>query len=225
MPCDDPACLVVREHDHEPIRRRADVGYLCRRCSDRLVREIAEIPDLYAQLPAVDEHATGDGERVGRGKLSGSPALVSLGVLVLTDPSGFTMEGDGVMPVAPTLAGWCQIVTEELGMTPRSETIVGYCELLRANHRRICGQLWVDEYAGDIRRMWTSLRHYSLAPRPIGRCWGRIRNRPFGGCGVLLYPPAPGTTTIVCPNIECGRTYTGPEIVKLAIQHEREGVA
>lgn len=212
------------EHD---LRRRADIGYLCRRCADHLTRLVKEIPDLYAQLPAADDPTQGDsGEKVKRGKVTGSPALVRLDVLVLTDLSVFTFEGDGVMPILPALAGWGQIIEEELGLRPQSDTIVGYCDLFTTWHTKIYAQPWIDEYDIDIRKMHRALRHVSLAPRPLGRCWGRIRNRPHGGCGALLYPPEdPNETTIRCPNIHCGRTYTGVELVKLGIQAEREGVA
>lgn len=226
IPCDSLVCAAVGDHDHPPILRRADVGYLCRQCSDRLLREVAEIPDLYAQLPAPDEHAQGDGgEKVAHGKLTGSPALVNLAVLVLTDTGLRETEGDGVMPVAPMLGGWALIVEEELGIKAQSDTIVGYCDVFRQWHTRMCSQLWVDEYAGDIRRAWAALRRYSTAPRPLGRCWGRIRNLPHGGCGAWLYPSTDGSETIICPNPRCGRRYTGPDIVKLAIQQERDEVA
>ena len=224
-PCRDEACLILGEHNHDPILRRARVGNLCGPCLEQLRGMLGEIPDWWAQLPSIYDIGQADeGEYVSHGKATGSPALIRLDVMVLQG-HGEQYDGDGVMPVRQTLGGWVQIIDEELGLKPTSDTITAWCQMMRVWVTKLAAQQWIDELYADIAAVHRALRRACRAPGPVGRCWGRIRNLPHGGCGRLLYPPADGTNVITCPNERCGRTYTGSELVKLAIQAEREGVA
>lgn len=221
--CTADQCLTTGEHDHEPLRRRATVGLLCKRCDEQLTEAVHDIPDLWAQMPGLYDTGHAEGEKVSHGKVTGSPSLIRLDVMVLNGSSvGGQYEGDGVMPVWPTIGGWIQILAEELGTVAKSDTIAQWCDLLRRMHPTICRQPWVDEYWADMVAIRQALRRTTGAPPPVGRCFGHLANRP---CGRLLYPPAPGETEIVCPDEKCGRRYSGAELLKLQIQGEREGVA
>lgn len=223
--CDSLVCAALGDHDHEPDRRRAAVGLLCQRCADRLDDAIAQIPDLWATLPSVYDTGASDGERVSHGKVSGSPALVRLDVMVLSAASVTgAYPGDGVMPIRSTIGGWAQIIEEELGLKPQSDTVTGWLDIMRTWKRKVYAQPWIDELWKDLTDCHRALRTACRAPAPLGRCWGRIRNLPHGGCGRLLYAPLDGGE-VVCPNEKCGRRYAGPDLVKLAIQQEREGTA
>lgn len=224
--CTSLVCAAVGDHDHEPDRRRADVGLLCQRCADRLDDAIAQIPDLWAALPGIyDTGGSGDGERISRGKITGSPALIRLDVMVLDSRDALTVfAGDGVMPVVPMVGGWAQVIEEELGLKAQSDDITGWLGVMRTWKQKVYAQPWIDELWKDLTDAHRALRAACRAPAPLGRCWGRIRNLPHGGCGRLLYAPIDGGD-VVCPNEKCGRRYTGADLVKLAIQAEREGVA
>ncbi len=231
-PCRCDEYLVTGTCDHE-LRIVADVGYLCGRCSERLEQAVHEIPDLWTALPGLYDtgHSDQFAEKVTHGKVTGSPARIRHDAMVLGatafDRKGSTAayEGDGVMPVMPTIAGWVDIIEEDLGLKPQGDSLTAWCSLLRTWHKRICSQPWVDKYWRDLIAVHRALRHATGSGAPIGRCWGRVKNRADGGCGRMLYAPPPGVETVTCPNDRCGRTYDGPELIKLAIQGEREGIA
>lgn len=228
-PCRQDQCIADPENCEHDTRIRATVGLLCDRCSERLLEAVDDLPDLWAQMPGLYDtsHGIEYGDKISRGGRTGSPSLIRLDVMVLQanafDRPGSTAayEGDGVMPVWPTLNGWLAIIEDELGLTPAGDTMSQAATMLHTWHQRICAQPWIDEYWTDLTSIRRSLRRTTGAPGPIARCWGRIANR--DDCGRLLYPPPPGNDTITCRH--CGRTYTGAEIIKLSIQGEREGIA
>ena len=208
--------------------RSAVRGVLCGSCWSQLDEAMHDLPDLLALFGDTElepgQHGVGEGRR---GKVSGSPALIRLDVMVAR---GWGSEGDGVEPVWPLVLGWLDRVTETLGVqaTP-DDQVRPFSFLARwldsiAAHRDLAGP-----FVTDMRRLWGMLRRVTGAPKPIGRCFGWSPTRP---CGRALYPPEvtpprpgerPALLRIKCPSIECGRTYTGAEILKLQIQQEREG--
>lgn len=213
--CRSEACAVVGEHDHEPIRRRADVGLLCLRCSDRIIDALDDIELMY---PDLDLYAVGAadpfGDGLSHGKTTGSPALVRLDVMVLQDVDAAV--GDGVRSVIGTLGSWVRCVEEELGPKPKNWQLSGILDLLRTWHDNICYQPWVDDYYDEVIEVRGMLKRATNAPPPIARCWG---HDPAKGCGRWLYPPREGDR-VVCRR--CGRTYAGADLVKLQIQGERD---
>lgn len=216
--CHSDECVAGAECTHD-LRRRATVGNLCRACSERLLEAVADIPDLYADLPPLDAFGHDGGEKVRRGKISDSPALARLDVMVL---QGYGDWGDGVMPIWNTVYGWLRVIEDDMRVKPKGYDLTTIAGFLRVWHSNICAQPWVDAYWVDMIEMRAALRRATGAPPPIGRCFGRITNRP---CGRLLYPPPPGETTIVCPDEDCARRYTGRDLLMLQIQAEREGAA
>lgn len=230
-PCRSDHCTTTGQHDHQPLHRQAAEGLLCDRCTIRLREAVTDLPDLIAALDTacLEErfgsktgiHAT-DGQPASHGKISGSPALVRLDLMVLR---GWGAAGGGVQPVWATIDHWLQVIDQDLDLRPQGDTITEIVTLLTTWHTQICSQPWIPQLWSDMIGLRRALRRATNAPPPIARCWGRITNRANGGCGQLLYAPPPGRDVIVCPNPRCGRTYTGAEIIKLAIQGEQEGIA
>jgi hypothetical protein len=67
-------------------RSKPDVGSICFHCARRLRRWLLDIPDLFAQLDARPGSAGPPLVPAKRRKLSGSPALARLDVILLQDP-------------------------------------------------------------------------------------------------------------------------------------------
>lgn len=197
----------------------ATVGLLCRTCNHRLRDALGQIPDLMAALPPVTEPPDhGDEQRTKRGKISGSPALIRLDVMVL---AGWGYAGDGVAPVWETIAGWVRAISEEFSTAQPADTaLTSLCSWLLGLHQRIVRAPWIDEYWTDVIGLQQALRRATNAPRPIGRCFGWD---PARACNAPLYlpDPKPGQeVSIRCD--ECGRRYNGVDLVRLQIQAERE---
>lgn len=217
--CYADQCLTTGQHEHEPLPREATVGLLCQVCSDRLRGALSDIGSMY---PDLDLYASQREPRDGgsHGKLSGSPALIRIDVAAMLDPD--SCIGDGTRSVVGTLESWAQCIHDDLGITLPSPYLEPLLSLLTTWHSKICEQPWVDDYWLEMLELQAMLRRATDAPRPIGRCFGRIANKP---CGRLLYEPTTGTdTAIVCPDPDCGRRYDGVDLLKLQIQAEREGV-
>lgn len=201
-------------------KSRQTIGLLCRPCAHRLMDALRQLPDLMAALPPATEPPDhGDEQHTKRGKLSGSPALVRLDVMVL---SGWGDRDDsGLAPVWETIAGWVRAISEDLSTAePDNTELTGLCAWLLGHWQRITRAPWVDEFWADVIGLHTHLRRATNAPRPIGRCFGWD---PARACNAPLYlpDPKPGQeVSIRCD--ECGRRYNGVDLVRLQIQAERE---
>lgn len=213
--CYADECLTIGWHDHDPIPRRSEVGLLCRPCADRILHALADIELTY---PDLDIHMSQRGQTEGkRGKVSGSPALIRLDVLAMLDYR--SKVGDGVRSVLGTLDGWAQCAHDDMGVTMPATNLSSVLSFLTNLHPRICEQPWIDDYFDEVTELAAMLRRATDQPKPIGRCFGFIANKP---CNRPLYEPVPPEVDIVCPDENCGRTYTGAELIKLQIQSERD---
>ena len=212
--CREDECIADPASCEHELRREAEVGLLCRRCSQRLVDALDDIELMY---PDLDLYATGAGDGKRTGRLSHSPALIRLDVMVLTDPDACV--GDGARSVVGTLGSWARTVEEELGPKLRGNTLAEILDVLRPWHQQIASQPWVDDYWDEVIEVRAMLRRATAAPPPIARCWGWDPAKP---CGRLLYPPRPGEDKVKCRR--CHRTYDGSDLIKVQIQGEREGV-
>jgi hypothetical protein len=228
----------------EPIPRIASDGLLCKKDAENLAHWLAEIESLYATLDVRIERSA---EREGggkRGKLSGSPALIRLDVLALTDPRtnpGDGMAGpdgkkepnDGLVYVPQTVSGWAEMLALEqhLSMVEVDEdgnewvppfTLSDALSLLRTWLPTVLSQPWVDEFYGEMKDVFGLLSRALGIPRPriVGHCISIIgEGEATRACGKALYARE-GTAVIRCS--ACGRTYNGLDIVRLRTIEKHE---
>lgn len=200
-------------------------GALCDRCWQQLQQFMADLPDLVAVL---DETSlllgTRESDESKRTKVTGSPALIRLDVMAAQ--SHVQGDGDGIMPVWPTMDRWAGIVARRLGINRSDADAAPFTFLNLWVHSIAADREMIPEFWRDMRDLRNMLRRITNAPKPIGRCFGWDPQHP---CREPLYqpeptPPSPGgrppQLVLKCP--ACGRTYREADIVKLRIQHEQE---
>jgi hypothetical protein len=214
--------------EHEPQPAPAEEGYLCKRDANRLYKWLGAVLDdtlrLDVRIP-VDYRWEKESNHQ---KVTGSPALVRLGVAALTDgrnPTNIVTEfaeeypengDDQAIPSIPQkLCSWAVMFTEEQNIESPVDTMFRAVEVLTNWWETLVAQLWIDAFYNDMAeiRLALDLAHEVERPKPMGQCFT---------CEAALYS-RPGCTDIMCG--QCGRRYDGLSLVKLEIQRRREATA
>lgn len=226
--CDD---CTIADHDapvHPPIPVEAETGLLCRRCADRLWAALHEIGDLYAGL---DWNLVGDygvSEGGGGGKVTGSPALVRLDVLALTDPRTQydPAEPRGPLYVPNVVGKWAEVARRALGHTSTAGDLNSALWVLVAWWQQITHHVWIGQCHDEMVHVLGLLKnaHGLQPPRRarIGHCVGQVHRSSVvltKVCGAPLYVDGGPVT---CRS--CGRQYVGLDLVRLYTK-QQEGIA
>ncbi|OKI22225.1 hypothetical protein [Streptomyces sp. CB03911] len=190
-----PSCCIC----HRELSEAEQARYVCRICQDVIGRQLAELPNLYAELGEHLEPAS----QAPAGYVTGGPVEAPL---PLSESALSLTAAGGILTV---LATWERDWREELGWdtVARPATLATVVTFLRAN------LLWavhahyaIDEFAGDVRRLHRAATRATSGPveppADVGRCprTDPDRDRP---CGGRLELPPGGTT------VRCSRCHTG----------------
>jgi hypothetical protein len=176
--------------------RRAVIGYSCQQHHDRLGHALGEIDILYSLLPSLLQPGSAGGTDGTRGKRDSGPLPARADVLNLigpTNPGDSSTEARiGPLPTLPLLQSWLRIAWEERNFSSRGEgqTMPSVVEHLQRNLDWICGQVWLDEFADDVRRAHRTLQDVcgEHRPRQIGTCPALVdRDGKHEPCGASLY--------------------------------------
>jgi len=225
-PCHCSDCAGKDAPDHPPVPALADKGYLCQKCWSRLWSWLTEIEDLYATLDTRKSDVVEQGESRHQ-KISGSPALIRLDVMTLTDPRtnpigyvgehGFVQQ-DGPMYIPGEVIGWGRCIADDLGIEGTVETMSQALSLLQHHFEDVCGAPWIDEMWPQIKKIRALLgnAHGEKRPKMVGRC---LSVHEVDGvvvpCEQVLYLPD-GGQQMRCRR--CGRVYVGMDMVRVEIQ-------
>lgn len=220
--CRCPEC--GDEPTHEPIPiRAADPSLMCARCTDRLHGWLSSVVDDTLHLDArIPDDYSYDKES-GHHKVSGSPALVRLDVVALTDRrtnptvtrrTQYYEENqqDIGYSIPEQISCWARLFAEEQGLSSPYATLAQAVSLLTIWWTTLIQQPWVDDLYTDMQEIRQILdrAHGVEKPKPMGDCFT---------CAKPLYS-RPGESTIQCKG--CGRRYDGLAIVRLEVQRRRE---
>lgn len=224
-------CVVCEKKRDE---KRDDLfGYLCMKCSARILRWLRELEEY---LPTLHLLKPATGIREYSTPVFGSRSPANDAVLVHTDPrsdvsdrKGFLTcghqaddDGDEHAKCNPpevgalsVVASWSQVVVEERNVAPESNAYLSI-SLLRRNHSWIIDQPWVDEYAEDLRRVHSAVRILANdpIPRSVGKCI-RFNNNVECKGDVFELDDASG---VKCS--KCGDIYTGLDLERFRVAQE-----
>lgn len=170
-------------------------------CHDRLESSLGEIVQRYARLSA----RPGGGQDFGRrapGYASRPPA--NLHIAALRDPRTAPAElGDAHSPLN-LVVSWASWMRRVRSQPPVAYTTLDDLAVLDFEWRYlttsmdwVTRQSWVVAFNEQVRAVVSQLRTATgdPNPRPVATC----------ECGHALFPPRPGTLTIVCGG--CNRLY------------------
>lgn len=188
--------------------RAATPGYrTCGACSDSIRDDLADIRDRYARLDPNFREPAPDQSNMHKVWRSKSPANDH--ILSMMDARSTTTDRAYSPPA--TLGTWVRMIAEETGVQYWDPSVANLVAYLLRMHAHITRQLWVDEYARELRELVGALRPVTgePRPRPIGRCPTLVEQ---DECGTQLYAPLNGDT-ITCRG--CLRQWPRAEWLRL----------
>ena len=202
-------CINVPEHDH----RRADVGFLCRSCVDRINQKLGTILELYATLPFVTPTGSVPDDVAPQRhiKADAAPAPVRLSVVALLDPRNHATGHytSDVPDVAGVLDSWAGALAEHLNLAGArlNGTLFRSVQFLRAFETQAAAAPWIDDYQAEIDWVWHALQNaHGLTPpaaRSVGPCPNGGTDQP---CGGKLWPDH-NTAGQIIEQVTCDRCH------------------
>jgi hypothetical protein len=183
-------CVIPR---HDGRRPWATDGLLCPEHSAEIRDLIADVSDLYAELPWTGLPLAAPGPRYTDTPVTkhpDPPVPVNLAALVLRDPAtrsttvpevnrernGPRLESNGpdAPDVAATLADWCHRVATERGTSVPTNGVEAMLTALRTHLSWIAAQPWVVEFDRQLRncRRWLAMAVGApdTMPPPYANC-------------------------------------------------------
>jgi hypothetical protein len=204
-----PCILGCRNPENIPYRA-APGRMVCDRCTDKLAATLTAIATTYAQLQTVAELTPGGHGHTGTRRPPGPRSPAVDGLIVHGDPRS---TWDGQPAALATVESWARMVREERAAAAPAGRVTMRRELdtLRFHWDWLLGQPWVDEFAGEMRRVLAALKAAGRLTPPalrIGTCPAVLTILHFSGgrvidflCGATLRVRV-GDTDIRCRN--CG---------------------
>jgi hypothetical protein len=212
--------------------RDATEGLLCPKCAQQLRDWATEIIELFAMLnprPGSTGAPFAPGKRQ---KISGSPALARLDVVVLQDwrtgtktrptedqPNGAHEPGDETAQPASIPEQYIELATDiakQLQLKTRPDTLTAAISFITGPwFTNICYLNWIDDLYQTVKDTRRLLRRTNNLrdPKPLGKC----------GCGQTLYEPDPIRDTpttnpdrIILECRNCGHKLNAIAITRLA---------
>lgn len=221
-PCRCDNCLLLDPGERDPLPVAAVTGQLCQRCDTKLSGWFSTVLDETAELSTriPDDYSWDHGRRSG--KISGSPALIRLEILALTDPRTMRQDDDDTDPdkvtgtsplsIVKVITGWAGLLAEEHQLSSPTDNLSQAVNLINAWWPTVCASDWITDFYDDIRDIHRLLGINRPRRLPRGRCFT---------CDTPLYKEdGDGTDRVSCP--KCERNYDGPDLVKLEIQRQRD---
>lgn len=198
--------------------RQAVNGLLCRGHDTWLRHVLTDIFEAYALLPHFFEPGTAvdDGRQV-KGTRIDPAAPIRLDVVALLDRRTKRLHPGDPVPVVGIIETWVELVREEraLDKPKRPEYLNRLLDVLERNHDWIVAQMWVDEYAREMRECRAAL-HSAIgdhAPRSVGRCPVILA----GGaeCAGPLHQDRYGRLSVTCAR--CGSVWGEDDLRRLGL--------
>lgn len=205
-------CLPLDHDNRDQIPTPAAVGQLCDRCNTQLKTWFSTILDETAELTTriPDDYSWDHGHRSG--KISGSPALIRLDVLALTDPRTMREDEGDPVNIVGVITSWAGLLAEEHQLTSPTDTLSQATNLITIWWTTVCRSEWITDFYDDIASIHRLLGINRPRRLPRGRCFT---------CDTPLYKEdGDGVDRVSCP--KCERNYDGPDLVKLEIQRQRD---
>lgn len=182
----------------------------------KLKAHLAEIPELYGNLPAIDEMVSGGGSGESHsGKTTGSAAPLNLEVVHLADQRfkrGWREHNPGQVATIerfgtlPALMWWTEYFADRMLQVPGVKvpaqadpaTVGSECSWLAEAIMWILTNEWAPVFASDMERLHTRLSAANGVRLFVPHC---------GTCDSVLEERDSGNW-YRCPDRQCGRTYT-----------------
>lgn len=205
-------CVVCTVYRPAARPRLPDFAPVCETCRARVTSDLAEIPDLYALVPASMEPSTGTGVKVSGTRTAPIPVrLDAINLIVastttgrVTDPHG---DQHGAIPPVVVLdqwvADWIDVRAKgEHQPVPTISTLTGW--LAARLDWALDHHPAIDEFAREIKATLRAIRgvvesHHS--GEFIGRCPAKLRDE--SRCNTRLYAD-PYLDLITCPRCSTG---------------------
>jgi hypothetical protein len=209
-----PSCVLR----HAKPKRAMTAALVCGSHDHAIREDLTDIGLLYALLDHVAEPGSvAMDDLVRYAKRPDPPAPVRLEVATLRDTrTTWDVTDPDSLSVLATLAGWATIVREDmrLSVTARA-TVVSELEVLTTQHDFVIAQAWVDDYAGDVHRAASALRHacgeFERSPS-VGRCPIATDD---ATCGGPLFPDRYGLMRVRCAR--CGEVWDEDDLRRLGL--------
>jgi hypothetical protein len=185
-----PCMLGCRNPEKVPYRA-APGRMVCDRCTDKLAAVLAAIASTYAQLQTVAELTPGGHGHTGTRRPPGPRSPAVDGLIVHGDPRS---TWDGQPAALATVESWARMVREERAAAAPAGRVTMRRELdtLRFHWDWLLGQPWVDEFAGEMRRVLAALKAAGRLTPPVLR---------VGACSVvvlIVYLPGGQSLDLAC---------------------------
>ena len=216
------ARLCVLPHGDQP-RRALDIALICRKHERAILEDLTDLATLYALLDDVIEPGSVIADELTRYVKRPDPAApIRLEIAVLRDArTTWDLSDPDSLSVLETLAGWAMIVREEMRLSAEGRaTVLSEVAVLRIQHDFVIAQAWVDDYAKDVHRAATAVRHacgeYDRAP-DVGTC-PVILEAADGSvkpCRGRLFPDRYGLMRVRCSR--CGEVWDEDELRRLGL--------
>lgn len=226
---DDRLCILP--HPEQP-RRALDIALICRKHERAILEDLTDLATLYALLDDVIEPGSVVADELVRYAKRPDPAApMRLEIAVLRDTrTTWDLSDPDSLSVLETLTGWATIVREEMRLSVGGRaTVISEVGVLRVQHDFVIAQAWVDDYAKDIHRAATAVRHacgeYDRAA-DVGSCPvvhqvddvirdGEIVPGRAKVCGGRLFPDRYGLMRVRCSR--CGEVWDEDELRRLGL--------
>jgi hypothetical protein len=162
-----PCPLCGNDRDGQPV--------VCGGCSARGERDLRDLPRLATRLLELAREPTRNASEPISGSRERPLVLaVNLWSYVGLAPPGTVSQADpddaacqvGATPLADALHTSCRAIADDLGVTvPKvrrnrsaDEAVDRFCRFLLAQHHRIVGLPWADEYLTEVHDLWSQAR-------------------------------------------------------------------
>ncbi|MFD8072179.1 hypothetical protein ACFV3E_05950 [Streptomyces sp. NPDC059718] len=128
----------------------------CVRCASRIRGALAALPEQFVLLTLSRQRAQGGGGDGRSPKRIHAPLPGDERVLNLLGPASRqsvtdARDQEGAAPFLEVLAGWCEAVVYERGLTPIRRDLTAMIRLLTAHLSWICEQSWAADFDEEIR--------------------------------------------------------------------------
>lgn len=231
VPHDCDGCVAGKAL-HEPVRSPATdrSGLICSRCEQRLRQMLMDIHRESAELHtrrALEIRHTGEREGSYRNKPAGSPALIRLEVMTLTDPYAGWDPETGLGSIDGQLSWWAARVRDDAnGLSDAPDDWAPWVPWLLESDDKLVAYSGIADLYEAVAQLWGHVMRAAgveQSPvRPLARCtssWshpGVVPGSPprVVECGATI-KKRPSDTTVRCQR--CGRIYAALDQLRLRL--------